>query len=94
VLWGVLSIGLFAKYDDAFLGREDAGLFYGGGIDQLIMQLVMALIIIAWVGITTAGLFAAIKATVGLRVSAEEEIEGLDVLEHGLQGYAGDVAHV
>lgn len=93
-LWGVLSIGIFAKYDDAFLGRDDAGLLYGGGIDQLIMQLVMAVIIIAWVAITTAGLFAALKATVGLRVSAEEEIEGLDVIEHGLQGYSGDVAHV
>ena len=33
-------IGLFAKYDDAFLGREDAGLFYGGGFDQLVMQVV------------------------------------------------------
>ena len=40
-LWGLLSIGLFATYDDAFLGREDAGLFYGGGIDQLVVQLLM-----------------------------------------------------
>jgi len=89
-IWGTLSIGLFAKYDDAFLGREDAGLFYGGGIDQLLMQLVMLVIILAWVAATTAILFAALKATIGLRVSAEEEIEGLDVLEHGLAGYSGD----
>ena len=88
--WGLLSIGLFAKYDDAFLGREDAGLFYGGGIDQLVMQLVMLLIILAWVAVTTGVLFAVLKATIGLRVSAEEEVEGLDVLEHGLQGYAAD----
>ena len=53
-IWGTLSIGLFAKYDDAFLGREDAGLFYGGGFDQLGMQAVMLIIIIAWVTITTA----------------------------------------
>ena len=33
-MWGTLAVGLFAKYDDAFLGREDAGLFYGGGLDQ------------------------------------------------------------
>jgi ammonium transporter, Amt family len=91
--WGVLSIGLFAKYDDAFLGREDAGLFYGGGVDQLLMQIVMLLIILVWVAVTTAILFAAIKATIGLRVSAEEEIEGLDVIEHGLQGYAPDMSH-
>jgi Amt family ammonium transporter len=90
-MWGVLSIGLFAKYDDAFLGREDAGLFYGGGFDQLGMQALMILIIGVWVTITTGIVFAALKATIGLRVSAEEEIEGLDVLEHGLQGYAPDM---
>ena len=91
--WGVLSIGFFAKYNDAFLGREDAGLFYGGGIDQILMQLLMLLIIIVWVSITTGALFYGIKSTIGLRVSAEEEIEGLDVLEHGLAGYTGDMAH-
>ncbi len=90
-IWGVLSIGLFATHDDAFLGRTDAGLFYGGGLDQLAMQFVMLVIIAAWVGVTTAALFAALKATVGLRVSPEEEYEGLDVLEHGLQGYAPDM---
>ena len=86
-IWGTLSIGLFAKYDDAFLGREDAGLFYGGGIEQLIMQLVMVLIVIAWVGITSFILFGALKATLGLRVSEEEEVTGLDVAEHGSAGY-------
>jgi len=86
-IWGTLSIGLFAKYDDAFLGRDDAGLFYGGGLDQLIMQLVMVLIVIAWVGITSFILFGALKATLGLRVSEEEEVTGLDVAEHGSSGY-------
>ncbi len=86
-IWGTLSIGLFAKYDDAFLGREDAGLIYGGGFDQLIMQLVMVLIVIAWVGITSFILFGALKATLGLRVSEEEEVTGLDVAEHGSSGY-------
>jgi len=90
--WGLLSIGLFSTYDDAFLGREDAGLFYGGGFDQLAVQALMLVIIVAWVGATTALLFGILKATIGLRVSAEEEIEGLDVLEHGLQGYAPDMA--
>ena len=92
--WGLISIGLFAKYDDAFLGRANAGLFYGGGINQLVMQLIMIGVILAWVAITTAAVFAVLKATLGLRVTAEEEIEGLDVLEHGLAGYAGDMAHV
>jgi len=86
-IWGTLSIGLFAKYDDAFLGREDAGLFYGGGLDQLIMQLVMVLIVIAWVGVTCFALFSVLKATLGLRVEEEEEVMGLDVAEHGSAGY-------
>jgi len=91
-LWGLLSIGIFARYDDAFLGREDAGLIYGGGFSQLAVQALMAVIILAWVGATTAALFFILKKTIGLRVSAEEEIEGLDLLEHGLQGYAPDMA--
>ena len=48
-------------------------------------------IIAAWVLITTGILFAVIRATIGLRVSPEEEIEGLDLLEHGMQGYADDL---
>ena len=91
--WGLVSVGLFATYDDAFLGREDAGLFYGGGIDQLLVQLLMAAIILVWVVVCTGILFGALKATIGLRVTREEEVEGLDVLEHGLQGYAPDMAH-
>jgi Amt family ammonium transporter len=39
-------------------------------------------------------LFFVLDRTIGLRVTAEEEIEGLDVLEHGLQGYASDMTHV
>ena len=92
--WGVIAIGLFAQYDDAFLGRPDAGLFYGGGVEQLIVQLLMVLIILVFVAVTSAALFAAIKFTVGLRVSEEEEIEGLDVIEHGLPGYAPDTVSI
>ena len=91
--WGVLSIGLFAKYDDAFLRREDAGLFYGGGIEQLVVQLLMVLIITAWVGVMSFIVFSALKATIGLRVSEEEEFEGLDVPEHGMAGYSADLVN-
>ncbi len=91
--WGLLSVGLFAKYDDAFLGRDDAGLVYGGGLEQLAVQALMLVIIVGWVVLTTGILFGILKATIGLRVTAEEEIEGLDVLEHGLQGYAPDAAY-
>lgn len=88
--WGTLAVGLFARYDDAFLGREKAGLFYGGGLDQLIVQVLMILIIAAWVAVTTGILFFVIKKTMGLRVSEQEEIEGLDTHEHGMPGYVGD----
>ena len=86
-VWGTLAIGLFARYDDAFLGREDAGIFYGGNVDQLLMQAVFVLIVAAWVIPTTAAVFLGLKYTVGLRVSEEEELGGLDVMEHGTPGY-------
>ena len=90
-IWGTLSIGLFAKYDDAFLSggglTENYGLFYGGGIEQLLVQGLMVLIVVAWVGITSFVVFKAIDMTLGLRVDEEEEVTGLDVAEHGSAGY-------
>lgn len=88
--WGTLSIALFARYDDAFLGRENAGLFYGGGLDQLWTQLVFVVVHFVFIAVTTGLLFFAIKRTIGLRVSAEEELTGLDVIEHGSPGYGLD----
>ena len=73
-----------------FFGTE-VGLLDGGGPDQLITQVIGVLAIAAWVVPTAAILFFALKATVGLRVSPEEEIEGLDVHEHGYPGYGEDV---
>jgi Amt family ammonium transporter len=88
--WGTLSIALFARYDDAFLGREDAGLFYGGGIDQLSTQALFVGVHFVFVFGAAFLLFHVIKATVGLRVTEEEELAGLDVEEHGHMGYAPD----
>jgi Amt family ammonium transporter len=88
--WGTLSIALFATYDDAFLGREDAGLLYGGGIDQLRTQALFVGVHFLFVFGAAMLLFVAIKATVGLRVTEEEELAGLDVEEHGHVGYAED----
>ncbi|CAN5718999.1 ammonium transporter [soil metagenome] len=89
--WGTLAIGLFAAKDDAFLGRTDAGLFYGGGFDQLGTQALMVGAVFLFVTVTTGALFLAIKATIGLRVEPEEELAGLDVLEHGSSGYGADI---
>ncbi|HEY9558599.1 MAG TPA: ammonium transporter [Acidimicrobiales bacterium] len=88
--WGTLSIGLFAKWDDAFLGREDAGLFYGGGFDQMFTQATMVIAHFVFVCAATGLLFLAIKKTIGLRVTPEEELAGLDVEEHGSPGYGFD----
>lgn len=89
-IWGVLAIGIFAKYDDAFLGRDDAGLIYGGGFEQLAVQFLMVLTILVWVGVASFVVFSALKATIGLRVNEEEEIGGLDIPEHGMAGYTAD----
>ncbi len=88
--WGTLSIALFARYDDAFLQRENAGLFYGGGLDQLWTQLLFVAVHFVFVTLAAGALFLAIRATIGLRVSEEEEIGGLDVMEHGSPGYGHD----
>lgn len=88
--WGTLSIALFARYDDAFLGREDAGLFYGGGLDQLWTQLIFVVVHFVFITIAAGLLFLAIRASIGLRVSPEEELAGLDVEEHGSPGYGHD----
>jgi Amt family ammonium transporter len=83
--FGTICVGLFAREDvDGFWQQ---GLFYGGGTDQLVAQVIGVLAIAAWVSVTSIILFAAIKATVGLRVSEAEELAGLDVEEHGSAGY-------
>lgn len=103
-VWGTLAVGLFAVNGDAFVDAafplEDgteysaSGLFYGGGINQLIVQLLGVIIVAVWTLVTTGILFGIIKATIGLRVSEQEEMDGLDVHEHGAPGYAPDVVSV
>jgi Amt family ammonium transporter len=83
--FGTLCVGLFASQDVEGFWKQ--GLFLGGGADQLMSQIIGIAAVFAWVSVTAIILFAAIKATIGLRVSAEEEIAGLDILEHGSPGY-------
>ncbi|QUG42568.1 ammonium transporter [Psychrobacillus sp. INOP01] len=85
-VWGTLSTGFFATPELASVGK--AGLFYGGGLDQLGVQLM---------GVVSCGLFAFVvsyailfimkKVMGGIRVSEEEELMGLDMSEHGNYGY-------
>ncbi|MDI3501330.1 MAG: ammonium transporter, Amt family [Thermoanaerobacter sp.] len=76
--FGTLMVGLFAT---------EGGLFYGGGIKQFLVQLAGVASTFVWTTVTAFILFAIIKLTVGLRVSEEEEVEGLDVAEHGATAY-------
>lgn len=85
-VWGTLAVGLFAE--EKFSG-EIQGLFFGGGFSQLGVQLTGVLTVAAWVLATSAVLFLGIKYTVGLRVSKEEELRGLDICEHGMGAYSG-----
>lgn len=90
-LWGVLSVGLFATQSGVLdhTGVESSayGLLLGGGIEQLGIQALGAASIIGWTAVTSGVLFLAIKYTVGLRVSPEEEMRGLDIDEHGVEAY-------
>ncbi len=82
---GTLLVGLFATKD---------GLFYGGGFKLLAVQTLGVISVIAWVSITMTIVFLLIKKTIGLRVSKEEEIAGLDIEEHGLASSYADFMHV
>ena len=87
-LWGTIAVGLFAT--DAVPGNSVNGLFYGGGFEQLKLQLIGAAAVLAWTAAAMTIVFKLIDKTVGLRVSEEEEIVGLDAMEHGLaSAYAG-----
>lgn len=95
-IWGTIAVGLFANptVPDYGLankaGEQLAGLFYGGGFELLGIQFLGMGATILWTVVTITLVFMLIKKIFGLRVTAEEEIVGLDKLEHGLDsGYAG-----
>ncbi len=87
-IWGTIATGLFATTSAP--GSEIDGLFYGGGLHQLGLQLIGVVSVGAWAAVTITVTFLIIKAVVGLRVTEEEEIVGLDGPEHGLaSAYSG-----
>ncbi|PWL41856.1 MAG: adenylate cyclase [Bacillota bacterium] len=78
---GTILTGVFAL---------DGGLFYGGGFAFLGTQLLGVLSVAAWVGVTMTLVFLVIRKTIGLRVSREEELDGLDIHEHGIASSYAD----
>jgi ammonium transporter, Amt family len=88
--WGTIAVGLFANGNAPFLDEGSSGLFFGGGAELLINQLIGVVAVFVFVVITAGALFFGIKKLGLLRVSAEDELAGLDVAEHGVVGYGPD----
>ncbi len=92
-IWGTISVGLFAS-PRLILDTASPGLYYGikdgavgASLGQLGVQAVGVVATFVFVLAASYLVFAAIKATIGLRVSDDEELAGLDISEHGMYGY-------
>lgn len=79
-IWGTLAVGLF---------DQEAGLFFGGGANQLIAQIMGILTVGLWTVVLSTIFWYALKSVMGLRVTEEEELVGLDIGEHGMEAYSG-----
>ena len=85
-IWGTIAVGIFGQKT---LGLANDGLIYGGGTNQLMIQILGVGSVVIFVAVTMGIIFKLIDLTIGLRVSKEEEIKGLDIEEHGMESYAG-----
>ncbi len=81
-LWGLLAIAIFAK---------DGG-FVGGSAALIVPQIVSIVAVVVWSLVTGFGLFYLLKFSMGIRVSEAEELQGLDISEHGIQTYPESAA--
>ncbi len=79
-IWGTLAVGLFAT---------EGGLLTGGGITQLLAQIVGIVTVGGWTVLMSVIFWSVIRAVFGMRVSEEEELTGLDISEHGMEAYSG-----
>jgi Amt family ammonium transporter len=83
-IWGTLAVGIWGNVEGVAIG-----VLHGGGFAQLGVQAIGVLSVGAWAAITSLILFLAIKAIIGLRVRAKEELVGLDITEHKAEAYTG-----
>ncbi len=93
-VWGTLAVGLFAVGPEVYSWYGDGagpakGLFYGGGITALIPQIIGVVAVGAFTVAFSAVVWGILKATLGIRVTRQEELEGLDIGEHGMEAYSG-----
>lgn len=86
-LWGTIAVGLFATTSAP--SCEINGLFYGGGVHQLLLQLTGVGSVLLWTGVTMFIVFKLIDKIFGLRVTDQEQLDGLDIHEHGMNAYYG-----
>jgi Amt family ammonium transporter len=96
-IWGTLAVGLFSIGPNVVLRGQTplytagpaAGLFFGGGLNQLLVQL-LGTVSVAGITVLLSTIFwLALKGSLGIRVTPEEELEGLDIAEHGMEAYSG-----
>lgn len=103
-IWGTLAIGLLATGDFGLPGPTGAGavdppiqgLFYGGGTGQLVAQAIGSLSCVVAVSLAAAGVMYGIRAIPGawnLRIGRDDELEGIDIVEHGLPAYHMEFGH-
>ena len=83
-LWGILAVGIFAS------GNNDVTGLVGGNATQIVSQLISMGVVLAWALVTGFVLFFVLKATMGVRASDEEQMEGLDATEHGVAAYPAE----
>jgi len=85
-IWGTIAVGIFGK---ASLGLANPGFIYSGNPKQIGIQIVGSFATVVFVLVSMGIIFKIIDATIGLRVSREEELRGLDIGEHGMEAYGG-----
>ena len=86
-VWGTIAVGLFATTSAP--SCEINGLFYGGGVHQLVLQLTGVGSVLLWTGVTMFIVFKVIDKIFRLRVTDQEQLDGLDIHEHGMNAYYG-----
>ncbi len=89
---GTLSVGLFAQ-ESINPATTGDGLFFGGGASLFLTQLLGVAVVGVFVLGSSFAIWLGLRATLGIRVSTEEEMEGLDLSEHGMEAYAREVIH-